>query len=145
MTRGQMHHLDLTVSDPAASRPFYETFLGHMGYVVGKVHADGYVEFDFSGDSFMSVGLAPSRGEHAKRAPDRYSPGLHHAAWAAASRDDVDAMHAKMTAIGASVLDAPADYPKYNGGRGYYAVFFADPDGLKIEYVWTPRGVEKEA
>jgi hypothetical protein len=22
---------------------------------------------------------------------------------------------------------------------GYYAVFFADPDGLKLEYVYTPR------
>jgi hypothetical protein len=31
------------------------------------------------------------------------------------------------------VLDAPAEYPEY--GRGYYAVFFADPDGLKLEAV----------
>ena len=40
--------------------------------------------------------------------------------------------------IGAEILDAPADYPQYNGGNGYYAVFFADPDGLKLEYAWTP-------
>ena len=40
--------------------------------------------------------------------------------------------------IGAKVLDAPADYPQYNNGRGYYAVFFADPDGLKLECVYTP-------
>ena len=38
------------------------------------------------------------------------------------------------------VLDAPAEYPHYNGGRGYYAVFFADADGLKLEYVFTPPG-----
>ncbi len=38
----------------------------------------------------------------------------------------------------ADVLDAPAEYPQYNGGRGYYAVFFADADGLKLEYVFTP-------
>ena len=38
----------------------------------------------------------------------------------------------------ADVLDAPADYPQYNGGKGYYAVFFADADGLKLEYVFTP-------
>jgi hypothetical protein len=35
------------------------------------------------------------------------------------------------------VLDAPAEYPQY--GSGYYAVFFADPDGIKLEYVFTPR------
>ena len=28
--------------------------------------------------------------------------------------------------------------PGYNEGRGYYAVFFADPDGLKLEFVYTP-------
>ena len=27
--------------------------------------------------------------------------------------------------------DPPADYPSY--GEGYYAVFFTDPDGLKLE------------
>ena len=29
------------------------------------------------------------------------------------------------------VVDPPADYPEY--GEGYYAVFFLDPDGLKLE------------
>ena len=67
---------------------------------------------------------------------DRYSPGLHHVAWHAQSRADVDRLHALLVEIGATVLDAPADYPQY--GDGYYAVFFADPDGLKLEFVYTP-------
>jgi hypothetical protein len=45
--------------------------------------------------------------------------------------------------IGAAVLHAPADYPEYNNGRGYYAVFFADPDGLKLECVYTPAGADR--
>jgi hypothetical protein len=57
-------------------------------------------------------------------------------AWAAESREDVDQLHALLLGIGATILDAPADYPKY--GAGYYAVFFADPDGLKLEYVFKP-------
>ena len=36
-------------------------------------------------------------------------------------------------AAGVTILDAPAAYSQY--GAGYYAVFFADPDGLKLEYV----------
>ena len=138
MMRGRIHHLDLTISDPAKSRPMYELFLGHMGYVVGKVHTDGYAEFDLPGDGFMSVGLMPSRGPNAKRETDRNSPGLHHAAWTAPTRDDVDTLYDKLKAFGVDILDPPADYPKYNGGRGYYAMFFADPDGSKLEYVWTP-------
>ncbi len=35
----------------------------------------------------------------------------------------------------AEILDAPAEYPKY--GPDYYAIFFLDPDGLKLEYVFT--------
>ena len=38
--------------------------------------------------------------------------------------------------VGATVLDPPAEYPQY--GPGYYAVFFADPDGIKLECVYLP-------
>lgn len=62
---------------------------------------------------------------------------LHHLAWTADDRADVDRMHRLLLDIGATVLDAPAEYPKY--GPGYYAVFFADPDGLKLEYVCWPK------
>ena len=36
------------------------------------------------------------------------------------------------------ILDAPAEYPQY--GPNYYAVFFADPDGMKLELVHFPWG-----
>ncbi|HVY89280.1 MAG TPA: VOC family protein [Hyphomonadaceae bacterium] len=136
--RGMIHHLDLTVSDPASSRPLYELFLGHMGYVAGKQQTNGYVEFDMAPDKAMSVGLVPAKGQNALREVDRYSPGMHHAAWVAPTREDVDALYEKLKAHGANILDAPADYPQYNDGKGYYAVFFSDPDGIKLEYVWTP-------
>jgi predicted lactoylglutathione lyase len=49
----------------------------------------------------------------------------------------VDALHALLQKIGAEILDPPAHYPEYS--EGYYAVFFADPDGLKLEYCHVPR------
>ena len=137
--RGRMHHLDLSVSDAPGAYPLYALFLTHMGYVEADHRPDGYTEWDHPADGYLSIGMAPSKGENAHRPHDRYSPGLHHAAWLAASKEDVDQLYAKLVAFGATILDPPADYPKYNGGRGYYAVFFADPDGLKLEYVWTPR------
>jgi glyoxylase I family protein len=132
--RGGIHHIDLTVKDPAASRPFYEAVLGFLGYRCVADHPRGY-DFDRVGAAgFTSVGIMRAEGPNASREHDRYAPGLHHLAFAAESREDVDRMHDLVQRIGATVLDPPTDYPQY--GEGYYAVFFADPDGLKLEYVF---------
>ena len=37
---------------------------------------------------------------------------------------------------GATVPDAPAEY---DYEPGYYAVFFTDPDGMKLEFVHIPE------
>lgn len=135
--RGAIHHLDLTVRDPWASRDFYAAVLGFMGY---REVAEDDRGFDYelsTGDGFCSIGIMKAVGPNAGRAHDRYSPGLHHVAWTAESREDVDVLHALLQSIGATILDPPADYPQY--GQGYYAIFFADPDGLKLEYVHQPR------
>jgi glyoxylase I family protein len=135
---GTINHVDLTVRDPDISRPFYEAVLGFMGYRQVSAHPRGY-DFDLErpGGGFCSVGIMRAEGGGRTRAHDRYSPGLHHLAWSAESRGDVDRLHALLLDIGATVLDAPADYPAY--GPGYYAVFFADPDGLKLEFMHWPK------
>lgn len=132
--RGAVHHIDLTVSDPAISAGFYEAVLGFMGYRRVATHDEG-MDWDCDGSGgFCSIGIIKA---HRDRDHDRYTPGLHHLAWTAASREDVDRLHILLTGMGAAILDPPADYPRY--GEGYYAVFFADPDGLKLEYVFKPR------
>jgi catechol 2,3-dioxygenase-like lactoylglutathione lyase family enzyme len=137
MKRGALHHVDLTVRDPVVSRPFYEAVLGFMGYVVVDTYDYGFdMDLRVDGALEASIGVLHARGDNADRAHDCYSPGLHHLAWNAASREDVDAMYAVLLRIGAAILDAPAEYPRY--GPGYYAAFFADPDGLKLEYVFKP-------
>jgi catechol 2,3-dioxygenase-like lactoylglutathione lyase family enzyme len=133
-----VNHVDLTVLDPERSLSFYETVLGFMGYRRASAHARGY-DFDLvrSNGGFCSIGIMKSQGRGRRRRHDRYSPGLHHLAWSAESREEVDRLHDLLRQIGATVLDAPAEYPQY--GAGYYAVFFADPDGLKLELVHWPR------
>jgi glyoxylase I family protein len=137
MKRGAVHHVDLTVRDPQASRAFYEAVLGFMGYAIVDTYEYGF-DMDLRSDGALaaSIGILKARGENAGRAHDRYSPGLHHLAWFAENPADVDAMHALLLRINAEILDPPAEYPRY--GPGYYAVFFADPDGLKLEYVYKP-------
>lgn len=133
--RGSIHHLDLTVRDPQASRDFYARVLGFLGYRLADEHPRG-LDFDLrTPEGFCSIGIM--KAHEGAAGHDRYAPGLHHVAWTADSRADVDTLYELLKEIGAQVLDPPADYPRY--GDPYYAVFFADPDGLKLEYVWSPR------
>jgi glyoxylase I family protein len=133
--RGAIHHLDLTVRDPSASRDFYAQVLGFLGYRLGAENERGF-DFDLARpEGFCSIGLV--RAHEGAQPHDRYSPGLHHVAWTAGSRKDVDRLYALLLEMGAKILAPPADYPRY--ADPYYAVFFADPDGLKLELVYSPR------
>src|SRR4029079_16586566 len=108
--RGQMHHLDLTVSDVAGSKPFYALVLGFLGYRCVK-DEDRIVVWDLALPDGV-CGVAIRRAER-ERAHGRYTVGLHHFAWSADSREDVDRLHQRLVAAGATILDAPAEYPQY--------------------------------
>ncbi len=127
---GGVHHLDLTVSDLSRSTDFYDQVLPLLGFRRSLDVPEGPV---WAGAQF-ELGLSPARSTAAH---DRYAAGLHHLAFSAPSRAAVDAAHRRLVELGVAILDPPAEYPRY--GPGYYAVFFADPDGIKLEYVYTPR------
>jgi catechol 2,3-dioxygenase-like lactoylglutathione lyase family enzyme len=139
----------MTIGDPDRSIPFYESFFDALGWKRMRVdlpdftgprprRAAWFVRYGMG--SYFGIEVRPAREESRHETHDRYAPGLHHMAFHAESPEDVDRIHAAMQASGASVLDAPADYggdPAYS--PGYYAVFFADPDGIKLEVVYEPR------
>jgi catechol 2,3-dioxygenase-like lactoylglutathione lyase family enzyme len=134
MASGFPHHLDLTVTDLARSIAFYDLVLGKLGYT-RTVEYSGEVPcwaLETRGPCF-SIGLHAARSatEH-----DRYAAGFHHLALHAENRDAVDAFHAFLLREGIHVLDGPAEY---DYTPGYYALFFTDPDGLKLELVHEPR------
>jgi catechol 2,3-dioxygenase-like lactoylglutathione lyase family enzyme len=67
---------------------------------------------------------------------DRYRVGVHHIAFEAASRDVVDERHSWAQERGVAIESAPKEYDYM---PGYYAFFFHDPDGIKLEVVHAPR------
>lgn len=126
---GRVHHLDITVSDMERSTAFYDRWLPLMGMQRIAACADGPL---WRGERW-ELGLQQARGG----THDRYSPGLHHLAFEAPDRAAVTAFHEELRRVDERlVLDPPADYPHY--APGYFAVFFRDPDGIKLEYVFTP-------
>jgi diadenosine tetraphosphate (Ap4A) HIT family hydrolase/catechol 2,3-dioxygenase-like lactoylglutathione lyase family enzyme len=130
---GRLHHIDLTVASLERSTPFYDAVLTRMGYTRVADADEGPL---WQGDD-QQIGLQAADAEGRARPPHyRFAPGLHHLALAAPSRQAVDDLHRELVALGITILDAPAQYDRYL--PGYYAVFFADPDGLKLEYVHTP-------
>ena len=134
MRRGLINHLDLTVSNLTASCAFYDKVLGKFGYARSAEYAG-----DVPCWVLAASGAAVSIGLHqAKLATphDRYSIGLHHLALHLMSRAEVDDFHTFLMQEAMTVLDAPAEY---DYTPGYYAVFFADPDGIKLEAVYEPR------
>jgi predicted lactoylglutathione lyase len=68
---------------------------------------------------------------------------LHHLAFHARSRAAVRRAHRLAVALGATILEPPAEYPAY--GAGYYALFFLDPDGIKLEIVHDLRAGKSAA
>ena len=133
-------HVDLTVNDLEASLPFYRKVLGELGF---RRVEDGQSGSAIFANGITSIALrAPSPHQQGAQF-DRYRVGLHHLALRAARRGDVDAFHAWLVREGLEVLDPPAEYPEY--GVDYYAVFWSDPDGMKLELVHYPWGYWRRA
>lgn len=133
MALGDPSHIDLTVTDAAAAHRFYDAVLRFLGFVGGRSEGGNLGGWMLPRTGF-NIALQPAKPECAGTPHNRYAPGLHHLAFQAGSREDVDRMHELLLSLGATVLDPPGEY--YAGG--YYAVFFADPDGLKLELVHLP-------
>jgi catechol 2,3-dioxygenase-like lactoylglutathione lyase family enzyme len=136
MIRGSLSHIDLTVTDLRTSVEFYDRVLGRLGYRRLDAAGAGAPCWGVSDShgGFFTIALKPARPE--SRPHDRYAPGLHHLAFHADSREDVDEFHGFLLEIAATVLDPPAEY---DYTPGYYAVFFTDPDGIKLEVVFEPE------
>jgi predicted lactoylglutathione lyase len=115
-------HIDLRVSDLAKVRALYDALLPAMGF--SRLEEDGKnVNYHLEDEdrSRPFVGLM-SESQH--------RPNGTRIAFRAGSRDDVDRLAAIARRAGARSLEGPEDY---GGSPRYYAAFFEDADGNKLE------------
>lgn len=128
MTRGQIHHIEIYVSDLKRTVSFWEWFLKDLGYEVYQQWESG---ISFKLDDAYLV-FVQTEEKYLDVPYHRCRVGLNHMAFHASSREEVDEMTDKLKAKGMSIL-YPDRHP-YAGGENYYAVFFEDPDRVKVEF-----------
>jgi glyoxylase I family protein len=130
-----VHHVDLVVSSIARSLPFYRQLLGPLGWHgVTEVEGERGETIWYLWGPGSSIGLREAQTP--SEAPyDRYRVGVHHVAFEAPSRGVVNERADWLRSQGAEIESGPEEYWYL---PGYYAVFFYDPDGMKLEIVHVP-------
>jgi catechol 2,3-dioxygenase-like lactoylglutathione lyase family enzyme len=124
---GHLHHLELYVADLGTAADFWGWLLGELGW-------ECYQEWD-EGCAYRldDVSLVLVQAPEGARSLDRRGVGLNHVAFRAGSEAEVDALTERLKARGVRIL-YPDRHP-FAGGTDHYAVFFEDPQGLKVEVV----------
>lgn len=117
-------HLVIAVSNFERSKRFYSRLFRFLGMKVMDEYEDaiGWK----NGKSRFWIFQADERGR--KRKHRIGDVGFHHYAFALRSRRDVDDLEDFLRKIGAKIVDPADEY--YDN---YYAIYFLDPDGLKLE------------
>ena len=130
-------HLDLVVSDLERSLDFYNGLLEPLGFVRNsEIEGErGERVVYIGGTGATSVSLRAAQSDAHPIPYDRYAVGIHHLCFGALDRETVEERAAWLREQGAEIESGPAEY-EYT--PGYYAVFFYDPDGIKLEIVHRP-------
>lgn len=134
MKLGAINHIALTVTDMSRSQVFYQELLGFMGYELAENSPSLLIWVNPVNKSVITI--SPANPDTTNKFHDRYSPGLHHLAFSAESQSDVDRLYQLLKTMQAHILDAPAEYDYM---PGYYAVYFLDPDNIKLELTYIPN------
>lgn len=125
--KGTLHHVEIYVRDLETSRQFWSWLLERLGYTLYQewdaafsyLLGETYIVFVQVEDRYLDIPY------HRCRA------GLNHLAFHAESREFVDQITLELRNRGITILYQ--DRHPFAGGEGYYAVFFEDPDRMKVE------------
>jgi len=120
-------HVFVTVRDLRASEAFYDRVMGVLGFRKWEAPISGDRHVIYYNRSF-AYSLRPAREGTSDHDP--YAPGLHHFCFRVVDEAAVDRAAEGLRAAGVEATK-PHYYPEY--GPDYYATFFEDPDGVRLE------------
>lgn len=125
--KGLLHHVEMNVADLEKSKSFYGWLLEGLGYEKFQEWPKG-ISWRL-GETYLV--FVQTESAYLQQMYHRKRIGLNHLAFHAESREHVDQLAEQLKAKGISIL-YPERHP-FAGGRDHYAVFFEDPDRIKIE------------
>ena len=114
-------HISIRVKDYEKSKAFYGRLFDFLGFEI----SDEYPSTIGWTNGKTRYWIAPAEGRKSYHIGD---VGLHHYAFELRNRKDVDALQAWLEEEGVKIVDPADEYYE-----DYYAVFFLDPDGIKLE------------
>ncbi|MCH7604627.1 VOC family protein [Patescibacteria group bacterium] len=122
-------HIKISVSNIGKSKSFYKKLFEALGYTKINDWEEGLAY-----KTPWGFGIWITKAEQESPAYKHGAPGLHHFCVKAVSKEQVDQLYQLVLAEGEHVFNKPKAYPEYT--PNYYAVFFADPDGIKLEVAY---------
>ena len=121
-------HIYLSVRDFGRAEAFYDGVMEALGLKKGDKAIAGEPHAHYLAPTFQ-LSIRPARSDEPF---DAYRCGLHHLCFQAEGPKTVDECHRRLTAMGIECTQ-PAYYAEYH--PEYYATFFEDPDGIRLEVV----------
>ena len=129
--RRRYDHIDLRVRSISEARPFYETLLPALGFT-HDVRIEGWLQFESVGadgvTEFFGVTESP-----------RHVANECRVAFWADSTSEADRLAEIAVRAGARNIEGPAHEIPQPGETGYYAVFFEDPCGNRLEVCYRTK------
>lgn len=130
MRKGLLDHIDLRVKNMEAAK-FYDKFLPQLGFVVEKYEKSPSPELGGDFCTFYSVGGDTPSEFFGITVDKNHRPNGTRIAFWAETRKKVDVIAKLVKDAGGKKLEGPEICAEYS--PGYYAFFFEDPDGNKLE------------
>ena len=117
-------HVCIRVANYERSKAFYGRLFGFLGFetIGGFTDMTGWR----NGRTAFWITECDATAQPTRHRDD--AAGLHHYALEVAGRSDVDAIEAFLKANDVDIVDPAGEYYE-----DYYAVYFLDPDGIKLE------------
>ncbi len=133
--KASLSHVGLHVSNFVESLRFYKDLFKYFGW--SKVYGDKFL-YGWRGIN-GDVWIVKTPGKYLKPKFHRKRTGLNHIAFQVANRKAVDVFYKNFLRRKKinTLYGGPKEYPQYE--KGYYAVYFEDPDRIKLEVVYLPK------
>ncbi|MBS3168654.1 VOC family protein [Candidatus Woesearchaeota archaeon] len=126
-------HIVLTVKNLKKSSKWYKEVLGWLDYSVA--FEDNKNIYFKNKEVPIYIAIFQGKKKFEKDKFNRYRVGFHHLALKVKSKKIVDEFYEFLKSKRVNIVEPPKNILDY-GDKLYYAVFFNDPDDLRLEVVY---------